>query len=95
MEETLRIAQQEGDVIDILLTKERTPVAYERKIHEYMTRNGTTRKEAEEYLKKPIPVELFYSFDQGIFAVEAEAIESCEIYNPYSGDEIPNDNLRK
>jgi hypothetical protein len=92
MEEALRITEEEGDVIDIFLTKE-PPIAYERKIHELMDRCGLTRDEAESQLLTPIPVELFYSMDQGLFTVESDAIDSCEIYNPYTGEEIPNDNL--
>jgi len=93
MEKELKIKEEEGDIIEILLTKERTPVAYERKMHELMTRCGVTRDEAEEMLLTPIPIELFYSFDQGLFGVESEAIDSCEVFNPYTGEEIPNENL--
>jgi len=92
-DENLKITVNEGDVIDILLTREKTPIAYERKLYEYMDRCSATKEEAEKYLLKPIPMELFYSMDQGLFGVEAEAIESCEIFNPYSGKEIPNENL--
>lgn len=93
MEKELKIKEEEGDIIEILLTKERTPVAYERKMHELMIRCGVTRDEAEEILLTPIRIELFYSFDQGLFGVESEVIDSCEVFNPYTGKEIPNENL--
>jgi hypothetical protein len=89
----LRITE-EGDVIEIYLTEEKTPVAYQRKKYELMELSGMTEQEAERYLSQtPVPLELFYDMDRGMFGVESDALESCEIYNPYTGKEIPNDNL--
>ena len=92
-EESLRVTEDEGDVIDVLLTPEKTPIAYNRKLHELINKSGMTKKEAEFFLMAPISMELFYSNDQGLFGVESEALDSIAIYNPYSGEEIPNDNL--
>lgn len=50
--------------------------------------------EAENWLlTTPIQLELFYDIGRGLFAAEVEAIDCCEIYNPYTGQEIPNENL--
>lgn len=88
----LRITEETGDVIDVYPDSNKYPVIYQRKIHELTT--GMTKEEAELYLlQSPIQLELFYDLDRGLFAVESEAVESCEIYNPYTGREIPNDNL--
>ncbi|MDR2005298.1 MAG: hypothetical protein LBQ74_19930 [Prevotella sp.] len=92
-EEPLRVTEDEGDVIDILLTPEKTPIAYERKLYELINKTGMTKEEAEHYLLAPIPLEIFYAIDQGLFGVESEALCSTSLYNPYSGEEIPNDNL--
>jgi len=92
-EEPLKVIEDEGDVIDVLLTPNKTPIAYNRKLHELINKSGMTKEEAEVYLLVPIHLELFYSMEQGVFAVEAEVLDSCEIYNPYTGREIPNENL--
>lgn len=92
MNEELRITTDEGDVVDIHLCPNKTPIAYQRKKKEYME-SGMTEQEAEKHLLRPIPIELFYSYDQGLFGIEAECLASCEVYNPYTGEEIPNDNL--
>ncbi len=91
MDSELRIREEEGHVIDVFLQPNTQP--YIARIAELINA-GMSRGEAEEYLSTtPIQLELFYSASQGLFGVETEALESCEIYNPYSGDEIPNDNL--
>ncbi|GAB6119603.1 hypothetical protein [Dysgonomonas termitidis] len=93
-EQPLHIKEEEGDTIEIWLTKEKTPAAYERKKYELIHKSGMTEQEAEEHIAHiPIVLEVFYSVDQGLFGVKSEAIASCKIYNPYSGEEIPNDNL--
>ncbi len=90
----LRITEQEGDTIEVYLTPDKTPEAYQRKIHELVYLSGMSREEAENYLSiTPVPLELFYDIDRGLFAVESGAAECCEVYNPFTGKEIPNENL--
>ncbi|CDN31888.1 hypothetical protein BN938_1808 [Mucinivorans hirudinis] len=93
MNEELRITTDEGDVVYIHLCPNKTPIAYQRKKKELVECSGMTEAEAENCLLRPIPIELFYSYDQGLFGIEAECLASCEVYNPYTGEEIPNDNL--
>lgn len=93
MEDELRITTEEGDVVDIFLCPHKTPVAYARKKKELMESAGMTEVEAENSLLQPIPIELFYSYDQGLWGIESECLSSCEVYDPYTGKEIPNDNL--
>lgn len=51
-------------------------------------------EEADNFLLGiPFILEIFYSPDQGLFAVEAEPLGEIEIYNPYDGCKIPNKNL--
>lgn len=92
MEDELRVTTEEGDVVDIFLCPNKMPIVYQRKKKELMNA-GMTDAEAEKHLLHPIPLELFYDFDRGLFGVESEALDCCEIYNPYTGEEIPNDNL--
>lgn len=89
----LRILQEEGDVIDVWLDPVKTPTAYNRKKKELMERSGMTEEEAERCLLRPIPIEVFYSYDQGLFGIESECLAECEVFNPYTGKKIPNDNL--
>lgn len=39
-------------------------------------------------------MELFCDSERGIFAVEAEPLAYSPLFNPYTGEEIPNENLR-
>ena len=88
----LIITTEEDQTVDIFL-RPNTKV-YSRKREELITQSGMTEDEAENWLlTTPIQLELFYDIDRGLFAAESEAIDCCEIYNPYTGKEIPNENL--
>ena len=90
----LRITEDVGDVMDVYLSPDEYPETYKKKHTELVQSCGMTEREATELLKKsPIQLELFYSMDQGLFAVESEAVECSSIYNPYTGAEVANDNL--
>jgi hypothetical protein len=92
--EPLRITEETGDTIDVYLSQRHTPVAWKRKLYELIHKSGMSEDEAVYYLNTtPIAMELFYDIDRGLFAVEVEAGECCEVYNPYTGKEILNDNL--
>lgn len=93
MDDELRITTEEGDVIDVFLCPNKTPVAYQRKKNELIKMAGMTEEEAERCLLTPIPIELFYSYNQGLWGIEAEPLAECEVYDPYTGKEVPNDNL--
>nr|DAE55306.1 MAG TPA: hypothetical protein [Caudoviricetes sp.] len=93
MDDELRITEDEGDVIDVYLCPDKTPIAYQRKKKELIAHCGMTEAEAERCLLQPIPIEVFYSYDQGLFGIESECLAECEVFNPYTGKEIPNNNL--
>lgn len=93
IEKELKVTEKDGDVIDVWLNATDHPEAYRRRKKELMD-SGMSEEDAIKYIADaPIQLELFYSFDQGLFAVESEALESSGLYNPYDGTEIPNDNL--
>lgn len=71
--------------ITVQLSKEKTPIAWEQRVLSNMN-SGATREEAEELASEPIEVEMYYNPDAGLFLVEAEAVESGTIYDPYSGE---------
>lgn len=77
----------EAETIEIKLDKEKFPVAYANKKKELMTTCGMTDSEAEKFIDETTFVmELFYQPDRGLFLVESEAVESTEIYSPYTGE---------
>ena len=78
------------EVVEVLLSKEKTPVAYQKKLEELMEVGAfDTQEEAEGWLSKtPITLELYYEKHQGLFAVESEAVESCELVSPYTGNKL-------
>ncbi len=91
MTDKLIIPAQEAETIDVLLSPNRHPIAFERKVRCMMT-SGLTRPEAEAYvLVTPLQLEIFYDVGQGLFALESEAIESITVFNPYTGDEVPKE----
>jgi len=77
------------EVLDVYLTKEKTPVAYAIKCAE-LVNQGMTQKEAEEFLLQPIQLEFIYSYEYGLWAIESEPLESIDPFCPYTGQEIEN-----
>ena len=39
----------------------------------------------------PQKLELFYDVALGAFAIDAEAVGNTPLYNPYTGEEIPDE----
>ena len=72
--------------ISIILDSVKNPIAFEQRVQS-LVESGVPREEAEnEVSTTPIEVEMYYDKDAGLFLVEAEAVESGTIYNPYSGE---------
>lgn len=72
--------------INVKLDKYEHPNAFENKVQELVD-SGLNRKEAEKEVEnKGIELELYYSPFQGLFSIEAEAVECGDIYNPYDGE---------
>jgi hypothetical protein len=85
----LAITETECETVEVLLSPQTTPVAYWRKVRCLMY-SGMSRREAEESVSDtPVILELFYDTGRGLFAVESEAVLDTAIYNPYTGEEIP------
>ena len=79
--------------INIKLSKEYTPIAYQNKLDELMDCKAfDTKSEAEKWLSEtPIELELYYEKGYGLFGVESEAVENAVITSPYSGAPILNE----
>jgi hypothetical protein len=79
-----------SEVVDVLLSKEKTPFVYEMKKKDFMD-SGLSEQEAEKMLEiTPIQLELVYSYEHGLWAIESEALESINPFCPYTGTEIEN-----
>lgn len=80
--------------INITLSRENTPIAYQNKLDELMECKAfDTQSEAEEWLSEtPIELELYYEKGYGLFGVESEAVENAELQSPYSGAPILDEN---
>ena len=80
--------------INITLSRENTPIAYQNKLDELIDCMAfDTQAEAEKWLSEtPIELELYYENGYGLFGVEAEAVESMETKSPYSGAPILDEN---
>lgn len=72
--------------ITIILTKENTPIAYNNKIEELVEFGAYSSKEEAEADNKSITIECEIYYENGLFAVESDAVESGTIYSPYSGE---------
>lgn len=74
------------EVIEVYLTKEQFPNAYEAKFNE-LIENGLSKEDAEKFLlETPFQLELYYEKGEGLFGVEADNVESGSICSPYTGE---------
>lgn len=78
--------------IEIILHEDKYPIAHQMKLEELMEQ-GAFRSEAEakEWINTtPIELELYYEKHSGLFAVEAEAVESAydTLCSPYTKAEF-------
>lgn len=80
----------EFESINVVITKDRYPIVYRRKMEE-LVEQGTyeTIEDAEiDNPKIEIELELYYDKDWGLYGVESEAISSSaeSICSPYTGE---------
>mgnify|MGYP001049472790 CR=1 FL=1 len=73
--------------ISVVVIPDEYPLVYNAMIKSLMNR-GMTKAEAVAYMIQPIELELYYDENSGLFAVEPAAVESTNIFNPYTGEEL-------
>ena len=92
MNKDVIIAPKAGceEVIEVLLTPTKFPIAYKNKVDELMEQGAfDTREEAEKWVQTtPICLEIIYEKHSGLFAVESEGLESGGLVSPYTNKEI-------
>ena len=73
---------------NVVLTKDKFPVAYENKVQELIEEGcADSREEAEAQIQNmEIELEIYYEKGAGLLAVESGAVESGTIYTPYTGE---------
>lgn len=83
------------EIITIKLTEDKYPIAYRNKLEEIMD-NGCTEQEAREMIDTmTFEMELVYHKHNGLFLVESEAIERCEIYSPYDASRCDDSHINE
>ena len=93
-DDTLIVTETEGDTFDLQLSESSTPETFRRRAAS-LTGSGLSESEARHVVATtPVPMEIFCDSERGIFAVEAEPLAYSPLFNPYTGEEIPNENLR-
>lgn len=81
---------KEPEVIEIKLSKDKYPIAYNNKLEELIGL-GVSKEEAEKWIDDSVFVmELIYEKDAGLFAIESDAIESSieTLCSPYTKENI-------
>ena len=83
----------EEETISVLLTRRTFPIAFQNKLNELMEQGAfDNEEEATKWIEHtPIVLEIMYEKDNGLFAVESEAIECDTLVSPYSGERIECD----
>lgn len=76
--------------IMVCLTKKDFPIAFKAKVEELMESGAfNDSREAEEWVENtPIELEIYYDKHNGLFGIEAEAIEcgATAICSPYTAE---------
>jgi len=79
---------EQAEIIELFLSKDKTPIAYQKKVAE-LIKSGMTEKEAEHFVSTtPFEMEFYYSDDLGLFLVESEAVENAILVDPYTGENL-------
>lgn len=63
------------------------PIAFQNRF-DSLKNSGLSEDDALKCALEPIEMEMYYDPDAGLFIIEADAVESVPIFNPYSGVEL-------
>ena len=78
------------EVIEVRLSREKTPIAFKEKLDELMEEGVfNTKEEATEWIEKtPFVMEMYYEKGHGLFLVESAALDGVGIASPYTKEEL-------
>lgn len=83
------ILPQYPEVIEVRLSPDKTPVAYNNKVKELIEECGMSQEEAErEVSQMSFQLEIIYEKNCGLFAVDNEALDCSTTWSPYTKKEI-------
>lgn len=87
----LAITAQVCEVINVITTPDTHPELFRRRVKCLMN-SGLSHAEAEKVIAStPLKLELFHDIGRGAFAIDAESVGNTPFYNPYTGEEIPDE----
>lgn len=85
------ITDKENETVEVITTPQINPGMFRRRVQNLML-SGLPLQEAEKFVvSTPQKLELFYDVALGAFAIDAEAVGNTPLYNPYTGEEIPDE----
>lgn len=88
MEDTIKIPK-EPEIIEIRLSPDKTPVAFNNKVKELVEECGLSEEEAKrEVLNMTFVLEVIYEKNCGLFAVESDTLDCSKVWSPYTQKEI-------
>lgn len=79
------------EVVEVITTPTIHPDLFRRRVKCLML-SGLSEQEAERTVAMaPLQLSLFYDIGRGAFAIDAEAVGSIPLYNPYTAEDIPDE----
>lgn len=92
---TPMISEDYDEVVEVTTSPDINPFTFRRRVRCLMI-SGMTRAQAEQYAAThPMQLSLFYDIGRGAFAIDSEAVDNTPLYNPYTGEEIPEETEAK
>lgn len=93
MNEDITIFHEPAEIIEVFLDEVKHPFAFKRAVESLML-SGVDDDYARRVISTtPFVLEVAYSKDRGLFAVESEALGSLgnEMFDPYTGENVQVD----
>ena len=73
------------ELVEISLDPINTPIAYANKVAD-LVNSGLDYPSAKRLAKEPMEMEVYFQKGLGLFLVETEAVESTDIFSPYTAE---------
>lgn len=89
----LCITEAIQETVTVYIDETKHPMAFKRKLQDLIN-CGMTEDEARFYIKKGFDMEMELS-ENGLFLIESEPLDSINIYDPYTGEELLNDSTNE
>lgn len=89
-QEEITLFPIQPEVVEIQLNEQDHPVAFREAVLDLMNSGMSEEKAREVISTTPIQLELAYSSQRGLFAVDTESVESLadDLFDPYTGKNV-------